>query len=99
MIELYHNDMSVCAAKVRIALAEKGLQWKSFPLDLRAGDALKPEYLRLNPNGLAPTLVHDGHVIIESTLIVEYLDETWTEAPLRPRCVASTSCCGTSNGP
>jgi len=85
MIDLYHNDMSVCAAKVRIALAEKGLQWKGYPLDLRAGDALKPEYLRLNPNGVVPTLVHDRHVIIESTVICEYLDDAWADAPLRPR--------------
>lgn len=85
MIELYHNDMSVCAAKVRIALAEKGLEWKGYALNLRAGDALKPEYLRLNPNGVVPTLVHDGHVVIESTVICEYLDDLWPETPLRPR--------------
>ena len=85
MIELYHNDMSVCAAKVRLVLAEKGLQWKGYPLNLRAGDALKPEYLRLNPNGVVPTVVHDGRVIIESTVICEYLDDVAPEPPLRPR--------------
>ena len=85
MIELYHNDMSVCAAKVRIVLAEKGLDWKGHILNLRAGDALKPEYLRLNPNGVVPTLVHDGQVVIESTVICEYLDDVWPETPLRPR--------------
>ena len=85
MIDLYHNDMSVCAAKVRIMLAEKGLEWKGHALNLRAGDALKPEYLRLNPNGVVPTVVHDGHVVIESTVICEYLDDVWAETPLRPR--------------
>jgi len=85
MIELYHNDMSVCAAKVRIVLAEKGLEWKGYALNLRAGDALKPEYLRLNPNGVVPTLVHEGHVVTESTVICEYLDDVWAETPLRPR--------------
>ena len=85
MIELYHNDMSVCAAKVRIVLAEKGLEWKGHTLNLRAGDALKPEYLRLNPNGVVPTLVHDGQVVIESTVICEYLDDVSPETPLRPR--------------
>jgi glutathione S-transferase len=85
MLELYHNDMSVCAAKVRIVLAEKGLEWKGYALNLRAGDALKPEYLRLNPNGVVPTLVHDGHTVIESTVICEYLDDVWAEMPLRPR--------------
>lgn len=85
MIELYHNDMSTCAAKVRLALAEKGAEWKSHSMDLRAGDALKPEYLRLNPNGLVPTLVHDGRVIVESTVICEYLDDALPDPPLRPR--------------
>jgi hypothetical protein len=50
MLTLYHNDMSVCAAKVRTALAEKGLDWKGVHLDLRRGDAQKPDYLKLNPN-------------------------------------------------
>jgi len=84
VIELYHNDMSVCSAKVRIVLAEKGLPWKGHALNLRAGDALKPEYLRLNPNGVVPTLVHDGQVIIESTVISEYLEDAWPEVSLRP---------------
>jgi glutathione S-transferase len=50
MLTLYHNDMSVCAAKVRTALAAKKLDWNGVHLDLRGGDAQKPEYLKLNPN-------------------------------------------------
>jgi len=84
MIELFHNDMSVCSAKVRIVLAEKGLQWKSHALNLRAGDAQRPEYLRLNPNAVVPTLAHDGMVVVESTVICEYLDDVCPETPLRP---------------
>ena len=57
MIELYHNDMSVCAQKVRFALGEKTLQWKNRHLNLRAGDQQKPEYVKLNPNAVVPTLV------------------------------------------
>ena len=55
MIELYHNDMSVCAQKVRFALGEKALQWKSRHLNLRAGDQQKPGYVKLNPNAVVPT--------------------------------------------
>lgn len=84
MIELYHNDMSVCAQKVRFALAEKKLRWEDHHLNLRAGDQQKPEYLRLNPNALVPTLVDHGAVIIESTVICEYLDDAYPEPPLRP---------------
>jgi glutathione S-transferase len=62
MLELYHNDMSTCAQKVRFALAEKGVRWQSRHLDLRARDHQRPEYLRLNPNAVVPTIVHDGTV-------------------------------------
>jgi len=84
MIELYHNDMSVCAQKVRFTLAEKKLAWESHHMNLRAGDQQKPEYLKLNPNALVPTLVDNGTVIIESTVINEYLDDAYPDVPLRP---------------
>lgn len=84
MIELYHNDMSTCAQKVRLALAEKGLDWTGRHLNLRAADQQQPAYLALNPNGVVPTLVHDGTVVIESTIINEYIDDAWPDPPLRP---------------
>jgi glutathione S-transferase len=84
MIALYHNGMSTCSQKVRIALAEKGQSFESHHLDLRARDQGKPEYLKLNPNGVVPTLVHDGHAIINSLCINEYIDDAFPEPPLRP---------------
>jgi glutathione S-transferase len=84
MIELYHNDMSVCAQKVRFALAEKKLSWEGHHLNLRAGDQQKPEYLKLNPNAVVPTLVDNGTAIIESTVINEYLDDAYPEPRLKP---------------
>ena len=51
---------------------------------LQRGDQYRPEYLKLNPNAVVPTLVHDGKVIIELTLIMEYLDETFPEILLMP---------------
>jgi glutathione S-transferase len=84
MLTLYHNDMSVCAAKVRTALAEKKAEWTGVVLDLRAGDAQKPEYLKLNPMAVVPTLVVDGVPIIESTVICEYVDDRFPDAPLKP---------------
>jgi glutathione S-transferase len=84
MLKLYHNDMSVCAQKVRLALAEKGLQYEAEHLNLRAGDQQKPEYLKLNPKGVVPTLVHDGVVVTESIVINEYLDDAFPDRPLKP---------------
>lgn len=84
MLELYHNDMSTCAQKVRLTLAEKALQWSGHHLDLRAGDQQKPEYLKLNPRGVVPTLVDKGGAVRESTVIMEYLEDEYPETPLRP---------------
>lgn len=84
MLELYHNNMSTCSQKVRLALAEKGQDWTGHHLDLRAGDQHKPDYMKLNPNGVVPTLVHDGAVIIESAVIDEYVDEVFAGTRLRP---------------
>ncbi len=84
MLEHYHNINSVCAQKVRIALNEKGLDAKEHLLTLR-GDQFDPAYLKLNPGGVVPTLVHDGNAIVESSLILYYLDEAFPAPPLMPR--------------
>ena len=84
MLEHYHNVNSVCAQKVRIALAEKQLEVTEHLLTLR-GDQHDPAYRKLNPNGVVPTLLHDGKPIIESSLILYYLDDAFPQPPLMPR--------------
>ena len=85
MIELYTHPMSPCAQKVRILLAEKGLDWQAHHIDLTQKENLKPEYLKLNPLGVVPTLVDDGKVVIESSIICEYLDEAYPQKTFRPK--------------
>lgn len=75
MLTFYDNDFSTCAQKVRMLLCEKGVDWTTQRLDLRRGDQFDPEYLKINPNGVVPSIVHDEHVVIESSLILQYLDE------------------------
>ncbi len=85
MIELYHNDMSTCAKKVRLVLCEKGLSWQSHHMNLRAGDTRTEDYIKnLNPLGVVPTLVDNGLVVYESTVINEYLDDAYPTPALRP---------------
>ena len=84
MLELYHHGTSVCAAKPRIVFSEKGLAWTGHYVDILKGEQFAPEYLKLNPKHVVPTLVHDGHVIRESTIIGEYLDEVFPDPPLKP---------------
>ena len=84
MLELYHSVNSVCAQKVRIVLAEKNLEYQEHLMTLR-GDQFDPEYMKLNPNAVVPTLVHDGRPVIESSVILYYLDEAFPEPSLMPR--------------
>jgi glutathione S-transferase len=72
---LYNAPQSTCSQRVRFVLNAKGLAFEEVKLDLLAGDQLKPDYLALNPNGVVPTLDHDGDIVIDSSVIVEYLDE------------------------
>ena len=67
-----------------MTLAEKGLEWKSHHLNLRAGETRTDSYKKLNPKGVVPTLIDDGTVIVESTVIGEYLDDAYPEMPVRP---------------
>ena len=84
MLELYHSINSVCAQKIRIALLEKGLQAKEHLMTLR-GDQFDPAYMKLNPNAVVPTLIHDGNVIVESSIILYYLEDAFPEKPLMPQ--------------
>jgi glutathione S-transferase len=82
---LYNAPQSTCSQRVRFVLNAKGLAFDEVKLDLLAGDQLKPDYLKLNPNGVVPTLDHDGSVVIDSSVIVEYLDEVSREQSFTPR--------------
>jgi glutathione S-transferase len=85
MLALYHNDMSLCAQKVRVCLAEKGLPWESRHLVLRAGEHQQPWYVKLNRRAVVPTLLDGEQVIPESNVILEYLDEAYPDPPLAPK--------------
>lgn len=74
--KLYNAPQSTCSQRVRFVLNAKGLPFEEVKLNLLAGDQLKPEYLKLNPNGVVPTLDHDGNIVTDSSVIAEYLDET-----------------------
>jgi glutathione S-transferase len=83
---LYNAPQSTCSQRVRFVLNAKSLPFEEVKLDLFAGDQLKPDYLKINPNGVVPTLVHSGEPIIDSAVIMEYLDELYPEPePLRPK--------------
>ncbi|NND49006.1 MAG: glutathione S-transferase family protein [Rhizobiales bacterium] len=76
---LHNAPQSTCSQRVRFTLHAKGLAFDEISLDLFSGDQLKPEYLAINPNGVVPTLVDNGTAIIDSSVIMEYLDEVFAE--------------------
>ena len=82
-LHLYHGAISNCSMRVRMTLFEKGLEWTSHHLDLKKKENISDDYFGINPNGLVPTLIHDGVVHIESNDIIDYLDETYPEPSLR----------------
>jgi glutathione S-transferase len=84
MIDLYHYGFSTCSQKVRLVLAEKNLEFVSHEVDLFSGGQHDPAYVELNPHHVVPTVVDDGVVLIESTLINEYLDEAYPDVAMRP---------------
>ncbi|MEO0677875.1 MAG: glutathione S-transferase family protein [Pseudomonadota bacterium] len=97
MIALYHGANSVCSIKVRIVLAEKGLEWESRHIDLPNGGQFAPEFLKVNPAAIVPVLDHDGRRVFESSVICEYLDgfEGPRLMPTDPYLAAKTRTWGT----
>jgi glutathione S-transferase len=81
---LHNAPQSTCSQRVRFVLNAKKLPFQEIKLNLLDGDQLKPEYLKLNPNGVVPTLDHNGAIVTDSTVIMEYLDEVEPDASFTP---------------
>ena len=93
MLELYHNHISVCAQKVRLVLAEKGLSWKGHHFDLRRGEHLNPDYLKLNPKGVDSPLVVKAIKLYDKTF--DAMEKALAE---RPRLVGDSFSLGVNHG-
>lgn len=81
---LYNAPQSTCSQRVRFVFNAKKLPFDEVKLNLLEGDQLKPDYLKLNPNGVVPTLDHNGAIVIDSNVITEYLDEVAPENSFTP---------------
>lgn len=85
-LKLYHMWPSTCSKKVRICLAEKHLDWESRAIqaDDKVEEHLEPWFVELNPNAVVPVLDHNGNIIVESCVILEYLEDVYPGMRLRP---------------
>jgi glutathione S-transferase len=81
---LYQFGDSPCCMKVRMVQAYKGLNWKEQFIESWKFDHFQPNYLAINPYGIVPTLVDHGHVVTQSNVIVEHLEDAYPDKPLRP---------------
>jgi len=84
MLTLYHYWSSVCSQKARMCLAEKKIPWQSRHVDIFKFENYSDWYTKLNPKNVVPTLEHDGRIVIESNVILEYLEDIFPDIPLRP---------------
>ena len=84
MMVLHHGWRSSASRRVRLCLEEKGLAYESHVVDMANMEHHSPDYLKINPNGTIPALVHDDLVLTESTAIMEYADEAFAGPKLTP---------------
>jgi maleylpyruvate isomerase len=71
--------------RTRIALEIKGVPYEQAPVDLRAGAQKSDAYVALNPQGLVPALETPDGVLTQSSAILEWLEERYSDPPLLPR--------------
>jgi len=83
-LKLYNFPQSTCSQKVRLVMWEKGIEFIDRPVNSKQQEHLSSWYLKLNPHGVVPTLQHDDVIIIDSSVIIEYLDEIFEGVGLTP---------------
>jgi maleylpyruvate isomerase len=84
-LTLYTYWRSSASHRVRIALGYKGLPYEPIYVNLLEGEQRKGDYKQTNPMGHLPCLVVDGMKYVESTAILELLEELYPEPPLLPK--------------
>jgi glutathione S-transferase len=85
-VKLYDMRVAPNPRRVRVFLAEKGIEIPRVEINIRSGENLQPEFLAINPRGVLPTLqLDDGTIIDESTAICRYFEALHPEPPLMGR--------------
>ena len=83
-VVLYHGGAAANSLKALLPLFEKKVDFKSHLMALINFEQHEPWFVKINPRGQVPVLVHGDHVLDESTLINEYVDDTFPGLPLKP---------------
>ena len=82
---VYDHPLSPYGQKVKIALAEKGVEFETRMPEAIGSGATAGEFAEASPRGEVPALVDgDGIRIFDSTIILEYIEDRWPDPPLLP---------------
>lgn len=84
MIEILGGPGSTCCCKVHLTALEKGQEVQETEVSVQKHENLTPEYIEMNRDGMVPTVLTDGMVFVESSVIMRYLDRRYPEPPLTP---------------
>jgi glutathione S-transferase len=84
MLKIWGRTNSVNVKKVLWCLDELGLEYERTDAGMQYGVVNTPEYRKMNPNGLVPTMDEDGFILWESHAIVRYLADKYGKGVLRP---------------
>jgi glutathione S-transferase len=82
-VTFFHAPQSRSAGAL-VLLEELGADYELRVLNLKQGDQRKPEYLRINPMGKVPAIVHDGALVTEQGAVYAYLADLYPEAGIAP---------------
>lgn len=84
-LKYYHAEPLANSLKSMVPLFEKGLPFESIYVDLHKFEQHETWFVAINPEGQVPVLDHDGIIITHTTVINEYLEDAFPDAPpLRP---------------
>lgn len=84
-VTLYHFPTSLNSQKVRLALAEKGVEWEGKTVNIGPDhEHFAPWYAKINPSLVVPTLEVDGTVVTNSNHIVQFVEGAWDGPALMP---------------
>lgn len=91
-LKYYHAEPLANSLKSMIPLKEKGLPYESVYVDLHKFEQHAPWFTAINPEGQVPVLDHDGTIVTHTTVINEYLEDAFPDAPpLRPNTPAGNA--------
>ena len=83
-LELYYAPQT-CALVPYVTLTEAGADFEVRPINTRAGDNRKPEFLTINPKHKVPVLIIDGEPLTENIAIQIWIDRQFPAAKLLPK--------------